>query len=52
LDWHPKRGATRGLVRDKEINAKVFEFKMDALKKGAYKNGPILKFQWEVVSSV
>jgi len=52
LDWHPKRGATRGLVRDKEINAKVFEDKMNALKRGAYKNGPILKFQWEVVQSV
>lgn len=51
LDWYPRRGGTRKLKRDKTINKIKFEGKFDALKNGVYKNGPILRFAWQKLSS-
>jgi hypothetical protein len=49
LSWHPKRGRTRGLNRDETINTEIFRRKVAALKRGIYKNGPLLRFKWEII---
>jgi hypothetical protein len=46
LSWHPVRGGTRGLRRDKTVNRELFKAKIAALDQGTYKNGPILRFKW------
>jgi hypothetical protein len=46
LDWYPKRGATRGLTRDRSLNLDLFGRKMSELKAHTYRNGPILRFEW------
>jgi hypothetical protein len=46
LSWHPKCGKTRGLARDKAINADIFVAKVDAMRQGTYRNGAILRFEW------
>jgi predicted glycosyltransferase involved in capsule biosynthesis len=51
LNWHPRYAATKGLKRDKTINSKIFTDKMDALNRGTYGNGPILRFEWKKLSS-
>jgi len=49
LDWYPRLGATRGLIRDKTLNAAIFDRKILQLKQREYKNGPILRFSWSAV---
>jgi glycosyltransferase involved in cell wall biosynthesis len=49
LNWHPRGGATRGLIRDKTINSDIFARKKAELKQGIYRNGPILRFDWETI---
>jgi len=47
LDWHPRLGRTPWLSRDISVNAALFDRKMDQLRRGEYRNGPVLRFEWE-----
>jgi hypothetical protein len=49
LDWHPRFGETRGLVRDRTFNNAIYDRKTLELQNGTYRNGPRLRFKWKRV---
>ena len=52
LDWHPRLGKTQNLPRNKSVNSVIYDTKLAQLRDGAYHNGPLLRFDWELAACV